>query len=574
MRSIAEAIRTTLVAGLSSLFILIPNIVSAQSEQPVTQTGDAIRGTISSDTQNNAPNVTTELSPLAIAIEQQLNQAITQAGSRALKNRISKIQEHYFALDFSPIWVGDKQITKKGTIAIAALFSANDDGLTVADYGNDALQKMASATDLADLAKLEISISTSILSYAQHLNSGRLDPRKVNREIVIYPKVTSAETVLHALRTTSNLKAYLRLLAPHTPRYERLRTALANYRRIAKSGGWTTLPEGEVLKPDMEDARIPTLHTRLIESGDLAAMKAEATDTPNLFNEQLVAATKLFQERHGLEMDGVIGPQTLFQFNVSVDQRIRTMELNMERNRWLQNDFGPYHVFANLADQVVKLVKNGKTIHAEVIQVGQPFHRTPVFSDEMERVELNPYWNVPVSIAVNEYLPKLKANPGYLNKIGLQVLRAGAPVSPFSVPWASYGRGRFPVRLRQTPGPKNALGRVKFMFPNKYNIYMHDTPAKHRFNSASRFFSHGCLRLRDPLKMAEFILGAQGYDRKRIDKIIATKKHTVINLKEKIPVHVVYLTAWVNKDGSVNFRKDVYGRDKILIKALTKVRGL
>ncbi|MFK5981169.1 MAG: L,D-transpeptidase family protein [Rhizobiaceae bacterium] len=556
--------KVALVANLCALAVLAPMPVNAQSTQATPEI----------TTEPLATPAIPQLAPMAEAIKTRLASAIANARTKALKARITKIDEYYANTDFAPIWITDNRISKKGIAAIEALLGAANDGLTIADYGNTSLAEMSGATQMNDLATLEVSISTSILSYAQHMSAGRLDPSKVNREIAIYPKKTSAEVVLHHLRGTSNLKIFLRLLAPHTPRYERLREALSNYRRIEKAGGWTLIPKGEVLKAGMEDERVPILRARLIEANTLEASSLTNPETPNLFGETLVDAVKTFQERHGLAIDGAIGPQTLAQFNVSVTDRIRTMELNMERNRWLQNDFGDYHVFANLADQVVKLVKNGKTVHAEVIQVGQTYHRTPVFSDEMERVELNPYWNVPVSIAVNEYLPKLKSNPSYLNSIGLQVLRSGKVVSPHSIPWSSYRRGRFPVRLRQPPGPKNALGRVKFMFPNKYSVYMHDTPSKHRFNSASRFFSHGCLRLKDPLKMAEFILGAQGYDRKRIDRIIAGRKHTVVKLKEKIPVHVVYLTAWVNKDGSVNFRKDVYGRDKILAKALTKVRGI
>ena len=259
--------------------------------------------------------------------------------------------------------------------------------------------------------------------------------------------------------------------------------------------------------------------------------------------------------------------------NVPVATRIATMEVNMERNRWMQNNFAPTHIFANLADQVVKLVKNGKTIHAEVIQVGKPYHRTPVFADEMEYIEISPYWNVPPSIAVNEYLPKLRQNPGILAAQNIAVLTGNGAVSAHAVNWSSYGKGNFPFRLRQEPGPGNALGRVKFMFPNQFNVYLHDTPSKSKFDAASRYFSHGCLRLRDPLTMAEKILGPEGWSRARIDQVVASGKRTVVTLKNKIPVYVVYLTSWVNKDGSVHFRPDVYGRDKILSAALSKVRG-
>lgn len=531
--------------------------VHAQSEQTPTVQPEA------------GQTEATPLPPLNAAIRQELSATFQKADSRSQNSRIEAIRSHYRDATYQPIWFDANQVSKKAVEALEMLISAHNDGLHSPDYNIDGLLAFQDDGSIANRAQFEVALTKSLIAYGQHMNSGRLDPRKVNREIVIYPQKMAPGTLLGNLRNTGNIKAFLRLLAPLTPRYERLRSALAAFRRLEANGGWTPIPEGEVLKPGMEDERMPLLKTRLLEEGDL---KNEQATEGNLYSGPLVEAVKLFQQRHGLEMDGVIGPATLREFNVTVTDRIKTMEINMERNRWMQNDFGSYHVFANLADQVLKLVKNGKTIHAEIIQVGLPFHRTPVFSDSMEYLELNPYWNVPVSIAVNEYLPKLRGNPGYLQRANLQVLRGGKVVNTFSVPWSTYGKGRFPVRLRQPPGPKNALGRVKFMFPNKYNVYIHDTPSKSKFNRSSRYFSHGCLRLRDPLKMAEIILGQQGWSRSKIDNIIKSGKRRVVRLDQEIPVHVVYLTSWVNKDGSVNFRKDVYGRDKILAKALSKIR--
>jgi murein L,D-transpeptidase YcbB/YkuD len=240
----------------------------------------------------------------------------------------------------------------------------------------------------------------------------------------------------------------------------------------------------------------------------------------------------------------------------------------------MQNDYGPYYVFANLADQVLKVVKNEKTIHTALIQVGKPYHRTPVFTDTMEYLELNPYWNVPYSIATKEYLPKLIRNPGVLSRQNIEVLAGGKAVSPYAINWSQYSRRKFPFRLRQKPGKRNALGRIKFMFPNKYSVYIHDTPSKANFGRASRYFSHGCMRVKDPLALAAVILNPEGWSRKKINAVVRSGKRTVKRLKSQIPVHVAYLTAWVNKDGSIHYRRDVYGRDKILDKALKRVRGI
>ncbi len=233
------------------------------------------------------------------------------------------------------------------------------------------------------LADLEVHLTTAAVSYAQHMNAGRVNPSEVKKEIVIYPKAISPDTILDGIRKTQNLKAYLRLLAPHTQRYERLRQALAAYRRIEAAGGFTKVPDGAPIKVGGVDARISTIRQRLAQEGFLRGSGGGIAYDP-----ALVDAIKQFQEQHGLPSEGLIGPSTIKQMNVSASDRVATLELNLERNRWLQNEFAPYHIFANLADQVVKLVKNDDTLHAEVIQVGQPYHQTPIFTDLMETIEI------------------------------------------------------------------------------------------------------------------------------------------------------------------------------------------
>ncbi|MCG6857731.1 MAG: L,D-transpeptidase family protein [Salaquimonas sp.] len=502
------------------------------------------------------------------AIKAELNRAISEAKSESLKKRLKDIDAYYAKSLYSPIWVTGNRPNAKAEEMVDALNLSYEDGLNPGDYDAFELFAKLGATTTEQLADLEVHLSTAAVSYAQHMNSGRLNPSKVNREIVIYPDKISADTILSNIRKTKTLKAYLRLLAPHTARYERLRQTLALFRRIEANGGWTKVSSGATLKPGAADPRVPTIRKRMIEAGTY-----NGANSGLVYDAALVDAVKRFQDQNGVTPDGVVGPGTVAVMNITVDDRIKTIELNMERNRWMQNDFAPYHIFVNLADQVVKLVKNGDTLHAEVVQVGQPYHRTPVFTDEMEYVELNPYWNVPPSIAVNEYLPKLRKNPNVLAPQNISVMSSNGPISASAVNWSSYGKGNFPFRLRQEPGPGNALGRVKFMFPNKFNVYMHDTPAKSKFDRTQRYFSHGCIRLHDPLKMAEYILGPEGWSRAKIDQVVASGKNTVVKLKHPIPVYVVYLTAFVNKDGSVWFREDVYGRDKILADALAKVRG-
>ncbi len=507
-----------------------------------------------------------------LPIRQSIAAVMVSAKTEGQRNRLAQIEANYAAAGFAPIWISDGAVNANAKQLIDALNTAYEDGLDPADYGAAAFAGQMNTTDPQALARLETDLSLAAVAYSQHMNAGRVNPRDVNRELVKFPKVVETETILSSLRKTKQVKAYLRLLAPHTQRYERLRQALSGYRRIERQGGFSVVADGETLKPGASDPRTPSIRKRMQEAGTLPADVQFAGEIEK-YDEALAVAVKRFQELHGLEAVGTIGKQTVAAMNVPVSRRIFEMELNLERNRWLQNDFGPYHIFANLADQVVKVVRNDDTVHAEVIQVGQPYHRTPEFSDTMEYVEFNPYWGVPPSIAVNEYLPKLRSNPGVLAAQNISVFSGGKQVSAGSINWSQYGKGKFPFTLRQEPGKGNALGRVKFMFPNEFNVYMHDTPSKAKFDASSRYFSHGCLRLKDPLTMAEVLLGQEGWDRAKIDAVVAGGKNTIVKLKTPIPVHIVYLTAFVNKDGTVNFREDVYGRDKILADALAKLRS-
>jgi len=513
-----------------------------------------------------APEQAPPLSEFSQQLKLKLAAGLMAVEGDANAERFESIAAFYRENGFEPIWIKDDEIQQKAQDAIGVLLQADQHGLNPDDYQSTALSQLLNNSDSADLVDLELKLSRSVVAYAQHLNAGRLDPQQVNREIVVFPEAAASGKILDKIKITQSVPAFLRFMAPYTPRYERLRVALQDYKTLAAKGPWTVIEGGEVLKPGMSDPRVLAIRKRLIEDGSLAKEASEG----EIYDEVLVEAVKKFQFRHGLDDDGVVGPQTLTELNVTIEQRITMLEVNLERRRWMQNNYGRYYVFSNLADQVIKLVRDEKNLHFELIQVGLPYHRTPVFSDVMEYIEINPYWNVPFSIATKEYLPKLKANAGALVSQNIQVLANGKVVSPFSIPWHSYSRGHFPVRLRQDSGRRNALGRIKFMFPNKFNVYIHDTPSKSKFEKSSRYFSHGCLRLRDPLTMAEKILGEQGWSREKIEAVVRSGKRTIVKLKEKIPVHVTYLTAWVNKDRSIHFRQDIYGRDKILAAALQK----
>lgn len=483
--------------------------------------------------------------------------------------RLFDVFTYYQDRDYKPLWVRDTGPKAKARDYLDILRAASEDGLDPQNYYVGEIEVRMQARDPETLAELDLVLSRSFIDYGRDLGEGRVKPSEVARNTHIEPKGPGPLTLLDGVEMAEDIGPYVDRLAPQTPNYQRLKDALAIYRIVDARGGWPEIPAGPALKPDMIDPRVPALRHLLIATGDLPS---DAPDTGELYAEPLVASVKWFQYRHGLNQDGVIGPGTLEQMNVPVSERIREIELNLERRRWMPDNLGTFYVFVNLADQYLKVVRGERTVHNAKLVVGKPYHQTPVFSQDMTYVVFNPYWNVPTSIAVNEYLPKLRRNPGALHAENIRVLRGESVISPASISWSSYGRGKFPFRLRQDPGPRNALGKIKFMFPNPYNVYIHDTPAKSLFEREVRIFSHGCMRVQYPDRLAAVLLGHDdaSWTAERIQAQLATGSNTVVRLKRPIPVHITYLTAWANKDGSVHFRKDVYDRDPQLVAALRK----
>ena len=491
----------------------------------------------------------------------------------------------YESRNYTPIWVRDSGPKNKARDFLKILQNSRDDALEPSNYRVAEIEKRIKSTDYTELVELELLLSRALLDYGRDINRGRIEPSKINSNIRIFPKVTGAATMLDRIERADGVSDVFNTMPPQTPRYGRMKTKLVEFRRMAALGGWTKVPEGDVLKPGNHDQRIAAVRKLLTQMGDFKTgtpLPATANGTPDrtLFDGALVAAVKKFQYRHGLDQDGVIGPVTVAQMNIPIAARIRQIELNMERRRWMQDNLGDFYVFVNLADQYLKVVKrNGqgkeKTILTAPVVVGKAYFATPVFTKNMSYMVMNPFWNVPSSIARREYLPKLKRDPGALQRKNIRIFKGwgnNAPeVDPYSVDWSRFSKRSFPFHLRQDAGTKNALGKIKFMFPNQFNVYIHDTPAKSLFQKSSRYFSHGCVRVKNPLKLANLLLREKstGWNKSRIDKTIATGKRQVVKIKP-FPVHVTYLTAWVNKDMSVHFRNDVYGRDKALDCALRR----
>jgi len=550
-------------------------VLAQSSDGTDTTTGTSTGATTGTEGSSGTGTETEVALPPLTDLEKAIKERIendqgTAGAGNTGDQQLVALYTYYDGRRYKPIWVTANGANTKALDFVDALFNSETDALYPEDYHIDVLSPMLNGKTLQELANLEVELSKTLLVFGEHLSAGRVEPNKINREISMFPVAADPSRILNGADTAENIETLLARLAPQTPNYARLKVALQEYRDKAAHGGWAEFPAGDVIKPNYSDAtRVAALRKRMIDGGDLKPGEHEG----DIYDGALVEAVKRFQERHGLDVDGVIGPTTIKAMNVPASVRVRQMELNMERRRWMEDDLGSYYVFVNLADQYLKVVDKEKTVHTARLVVGKPYHRTPVFTRKMTYTVINPYWNVPFNIAVNEYLPKLRNNPGALAAQNIHVYLRGRQVSPYAVNWAGYGRREFPFRLRQEPGRRNALGRIKFMFPNPFSVYIHDTPSKSLFKRSRRVFSHGCMRVQDPFDLAQVLLGHEGWDRKQIDRIAASGKQRVIKFKAPIPVHITYLTAWVNKDGSVHFRADVYGRDKLLDKALTRVTG-
>jgi len=454
------------------------------------------------------------------------------------------------------------------TALIEHLGRAEQDGLNPAHYPlSDLVARLQSAddADAAARAENELVFSAALLAYASDLKVGRLNPRKVDPKLFAQTRTINGAALLSALAAQPDLGAFLDGWAPHNPEYRALREHLSEYRKIASAGGWPEVPSGKTLKPGMRDPRIGQVRTRLKTTGDITIVGGDA----DFYDPALEIAVKGFQKRHGLEVDGVVGKNTLTAMNVPVTERIQQIILNMERWRWLPEDLGNRYILVNVAGFELTLVEAGAVVERMAVVVGRPYRQTPVFSDRIRYLEFNPYWTVPFKLAVEDELPKIKKDPGFIADHRFEVFLQNKLMDPTTIDWSRYTKRTFPYTLRQKPGPDNALGRVKFMFPNEFDVYLHDTPARDLFDHAARAFSSGCIRVERPLDLAVRLLnGTPDENRVRIDSLLASGRNTRVDLAEPLPIHLTYSTAWSGESGTLNFRPDIYARDKRLHQAL------
>lgn len=494
---------------------------------------------------------------------------------------------HYYQQEgFRPAWVGSRGPVRLADSLLKILREADRDGLRPADYHVTLIDSLLShlrnkagagePLDARRLTDFELLCTDAFLLYGAHLRTGRVDPAEVIPSFeVTQPNGNVVEHLRRAVGRTSVRTAFSRLRAPQ-PEYATLRRALARYRQLEQQGGWPTLPDGPKLEAGVEDPRVPALRWRLRLTGDL---QTEGSPTDSLFyDEQLARGVSDFQERHGLEADRVVGPATRAALNVPASARVEQIRVNMERWRWLPRDLGNPHVVVNLAGFWLRVVEDGTTALRMRVITGQPYRQTPVFSGEISYLVFSPYWHIPHSIAVEDKLPEFKKNPDVVSKLGYEVLQgwgAGAQtIDPTSIDWSAYSQSNFPYRLRQRPGPQNALGHVKFMFPNRHSVYLHDTPSQALFDRASRSFSSGCIRVEKPAELAQFLLRDKTeWTNDSIRAAMGRDTEQTVVLDKNVPVHLLYWTAWADPGDEIHFRNDVYNRDGAVLTALDRPVG-
>lgn len=466
---------------------------------------------------------------------------------------------------FRPAWTDLDQVDE----LLTAIETTAADGLDPADYHLEQVRTgyrqllAGDVTTAIARAELDVLFTDSLIRLVYHQRFGKLNPYTLDPQWNFRRDLdgVSAAAAIQSMIDADSLLYRLQSLFPRGRFYEQLRQSLARYREIEANGGWPEFPEGPTLKPGMVDNRVPVLARRLAVTGDLDTDAVAAADTT--YTEIIEAGVRRFQKRHGIDVDGVIGPTTARVLNVPVSRRVRQLEINLERARWVFDDITDNFIIVNIAGFTAYVVRDREVVWQTRVQVGSTYHQSPVFRDEMKYLVLNPTWTVPYSIATKEILPQIQSEPDYFAKRDFDVKdRNGKLVDPESIEWSELSRRNFPYTLVQRPGPNNALGRVKFMFPNEHAVYLHDTPSKSLFGRAERAFSHGCIRVEHPFEFAEILLGADGWTQDRFQEVLDSGEIKTVFLSKPMPVMLLYWTAQVDPGGDVHFYQDIYERDQ------------
>ena len=513
--------------------------------------------------------------------------AAAQTASETLRLRIEHLHEggsasvrgaalhrrdavsHFFQnRGFEPAW----RIPAASDEIRRAMLSVEHDGLTPADYhlaAIDALLAAGSNRTAADEVDLQILLTDALAALIDHVRYGKVKPVTLDRRWNVDPR-EGAPPLEKELADIAAARSIGDAISAHRPQhfiYRGLREALARMRAAEAAGGWPAVAAGPTLKPGASDPRVRQVRERLVASGDLVVDAATPTE---MYDAALEAAVKRFQERHRMTADGAIGKATIDALNVTAKARVEQVRANLERARWVIGGLHDTFVLVNLPAFKAYYIRDGRNVWEARTQIGREARQTPTFRADMRYLVFNPDWTVPPTILANDVIGGMKKGQNTVKKKGLTIYdRQGRVVDPASIDWAAASPGRFPYTLRQPPGEDNALGRVKFIFPNEHSIFLHDTPSRELFRADARTFSSGCIRIENPLEFAEWLLRDQDdWSMDKIERVVKEGDSETVLLRRPLPVLIVYWTVSVGASGDLRFARDVYHRDAPLIRAL------
>jgi murein L,D-transpeptidase YcbB/YkuD len=473
------------------------------------------------------------------------------------------LDRFYRPRGFAPTWAAAEGGAERASRLLQALVAADEHGLDPEAYHLAAIRVRQATPGGPRSIESELLLTDAFLRYANDVRIGRRPAGYVPPDWGIPVSPFDAVAALtQSVRRPATFPALLASLPPPLKEYRWLVEGLRRYRALASRNAWPWVPPGAAMRPGDADARVVALRDRLAAEDDLVSRAAETR-----YDDRLEAGVRGFQARHGLVVDGIVGPATVQALNVPVADRIRQIALNLERWRWLPRDLGRHYVTVNVADATLRIVEDDRTVLMSRVVVGDLRHETPVVQARLDAVVLNPRWNVPVSIAAEEILPRLRENRRYLAESAIVILER-RETDPFglAVDWSAVPSEPFPFQLQQQPGGDNPLGRIKFDIPNRFDVYLHDTPARSLFARAVRTASHGCIRVERARDLAVHVLadGTGQWTPRRLAEAIAAGDTQRVALARPLPVYILYWTAFASPDGLVQFRDDVYGRDRRL----------
>jgi murein L,D-transpeptidase YcbB/YkuD len=508
---------------------------------------------------------------VAIARRLSRNGALTIEGQR-LRN-LDALRRFYAERGFDPVWTGASGPVAAADGLVALLRASDQEGLNPLHYHADAIERRMGSADVAVQAELDLLIADAVMEYASDLRAGRLAPRSIAPELAAVPPPVDAVEIAKRARDETNLAAFLAGFTPPHPQYAALRDALRRYRALASGGGWPAAGQGPVLKPGMQDASVPALRRRLAATGDYTG-NAKDMASP-VYDAALQTAVKRFQSYNGQTPDGVVGESTRAALNVPAAERVNQIVANMERWRWLPDDLGERHVIVNIPGYSLRALDKGQVALRMPVIVGSVERPTPVFSHRISHLVFNPTWTIPPTVARNDILPKLLRNPAYLKEHDIKLFESWAAgarqIDSRSVNWREVGARITRYRMRQDPGPKNSLGRIKYMFPNDFDVYLHDTPARDKFAQVERSLSSGCVRVGDPAALTAFLMeGMDDWPVERRTQVLDAGETKTVWLRQSVPVHLTYQTVYFDDAGKIHFLEDIYGRDTAFVTALAK----